>query len=197
MELIVLATTNRDEVREFQELLGDGYQVASLTDVGFTGELEEGTKTFRGNAQLKVKAAREYLDSIGRPYVVLAESSGLCVTALHGQPGLKTAQFGGEELDDQGKRDLLREKLADEEDRSAMYKCVLILTLADGRSYVEEGETHGAIIDEERGEYGFAFDSIFYSNDLQKTFGEATSEEKNEVSHRARALKKIMAHLKN
>lgn len=197
MELIVLATTNRDEAREFQELLGDSYQVASLADVGFTGELEESTKTFRGNAQLKAKAAREYLDSIGRPYVVLAESSGLCVTALRGQLGAKTAFFGGGELDDQGKRDLLQEMLADKEDRSAEYKCVLMLTLADGRSYVEEGETHGIIVDETQREDGPGFDSIFYSNDLQKTFGEATPEEKNEVSHRSRALEKVMAHLKD
>lgn len=197
MELIVLATTNRDEAREFQELLGDSYQVASLVDVGFTGELEEGTRTFRGNAQLKAKTAREYLDSIGRPYVVLAESSGLCVTALRGQLGAKTALFGGRELDDQGKRDLLQEMLTDKEDRSATYECVLMLTLADGRSYVEEGEAHGTIINERRGDNGSTFDGIFYSNDLRKTFGEMTPEEKHEVSHRARALKNVMAHLKD
>ena len=121
---------------------------------------------------------------------VLADDSGLCVNALDGRPGIYSARYSGDH-DNQANRDKIRSELNDKEDRSAYFFCGIILYHQDGTYEYFEGKTTGTIIDEERGNKDFGYDCIFLSDDLNKTFGEATEEEKNSVSHRARALEQL------
>ena len=132
----------------------------------------------------------EYIKDKGYNCDVLADDSGLCVNALDGRPGIYSARYSGDH-DNQANRDKIRSELKDKEDRSAYFFCGIILYHQDGTYEYFEGKTTGTIIDEERGNKDFGYDCIFLSDDLNKTFGEATEEEKNSVSHRARALEQL------
>ena len=134
------------------------------------------------NALIK---ARAVCKATGLP--ALADDSGLCVDALGGAPGVRSARYsGGGDADN---RALLLKNLAGVSDRRAHFNCAVALVCPDGRELTAEGRTEGSILTEERGEHGFGYDSLFFSNDLNKSFAEADEAEKNAVSHRGRALK--------
>ncbi len=181
---IVAATGNLHKLEEIRQIL-TGYTVLSEAEAGFTEEVEETGETFRDNALLK---ARAVCRATGMP--ALADDSGLCVTALGGAPGVFSARYSGGDSADN--RRLLLKNLENEEERSAKFTCAVALVLPDGTEYCAIGNTCGAITREERGTGGFGYDSLFYSNDLKKTFAEATEAEKNSVSHRGRALKGLL-----
>lgn len=181
---IVAATNNANKVREFSEMLkGLGITVLSLKDLGIDIEIEETGKNFAENARIKAEAVKKLCN-----LPVLADDSGLCVEALDGAPGLYSARFGGEGLDDSGKRKLLLEKLKNENNRKAYFVSSLILIFPNADEITAEEKVFGEIMREECGTNGFGYDSIFFCSELNKGFGTATPEEKDSVSHRGKAL---------
>ena len=179
-EKIVVASGNAGKIREIREIF-TGVEIVSMQELGFSEEIEETGKTFKENAKIKAKTVAE---KFGLP--ALADDSGLCVEALHGAPGIYSARFSGE--GDKENRKLLLKRLANISDRKAYFESAVCLCLPNGKTYFGEGRTHGRILQEEIGENGFGYDSLFYSVDLKKSFGLASAEEKNSVSHRYRAL---------
>lgn len=179
MKQIVLASGNPGKLAEFRTMLA-GYKVISPKDLGVALDVEETGETFYDNALIKARALYELT---GLP--ALADDSGLCVDALGGAPGVLSARYsGGSNKDNNAK---LLNELAGMTDRKAHFECCIVCF--DGRSVVSaSGKTFGVITDAERGNGGFGYDPLFLSDDLGKTFGEASETEKNRVSHRARAL---------
>lgn len=194
MKTFVLATSNQNKLKEFQQILPD-WEIKTLKEIGFDQEIEETGETFEENAMIKAEAVRAYLRQKGLDYIVVAEDSGLCVDALDGAPGVYTARYAGEHGDYRANIDKLWRELAGKESRTAYYICVLAILYPDDERKVYIGKTEGEIIDEERGANGFAYDVVFYSKELQKTFGEAEDKEKNQISHRARAIKQLVREL--
>ncbi len=186
---IIVASGNEGKLKEIGKIF-KGAEIVPMREAGFTGDIEENGQSFRENAYIKAKAV---CDSLGLP--ALADDSGLCVDYLGGAPGIFSARFSGE--GDNANRRLLLEKMQGAHDRRAHFECAVCLCLPDGRKLFGVGEARGSILEEERGSRGFGYDSLFYSDDLKKSFGEATAREKNGVSHRARALKDLMERLKN
>jgi XTP/dITP diphosphohydrolase len=180
---IVAATGNAHKLKEIRAVLAQ-WEVLSQTEAGFRGEVEETGVTFAENALLKAQAVCR---ATGLP--ALADDSGLCVNALGGAPGVYSARYSGG--GDAENRALLLKNLAGEADRSAFFSCALALVFPDGKAITAEGRTHGKILTRECGENGFGYDSLFFSTDLQKSFGEVSEAEKNGVSHRGRALRAL------
>ncbi len=180
---IVAATGNRHKLREFCELFPE-HEILSAEEAGFSGEVEETGETFRENALIK---ARAVCKATGLP--ALADDSGLCVDALGGAPGVFSARYSGG--GDAENRKLLLENLKGETNRRAHFRCCVALVFPDGTTAVAEGRTDGSILCGERGANGFGYDSLFFSDDLGMTFAEADEAQKNAVSHRGRALKKL------
>ena len=186
---LVVATGNKNKLREISEIFTD-FEVVSQKEMGFDEDVEETGKTFCENALIKARAACQALGC-----VALADDSGLCVDALQGAPGVYSARYCGKHGFDKENRDVLLKNMENVEDRTAYFCAAIALVFPDGNEIVEEGKTYGKILREEVGEGGFGYDCIFESDDLKKSFGVATSEEKNAVSHRFRALQKIRARL--
>ena len=188
MELVI-ATTNKGKLREIQQLLKDlGVSVMSLADFhGYPNVIEDG-KTFRENA---LKKAREISAFTGKPS--LADDSGIMVDALGGEPGVYSARYSGKDADDLKNNSKLLRKMRDVPDagRGAQFVCVMALVFPDGKEKVVSGLVRGRITREPRGPGGFGYDPLFYYSRARMTFAEMGPEEKNKVSHRARALKKI------
>ena len=185
---IVAATGNAHKLKEMREIL-KGYTVLSAEEAGFFGEVEETGKDFLENAFLKARAVAK---KTGK--AALADDSGLCVKALGGAPGIYSARYSGG--DSKENRKLLLKNLEGITEREACFVCAIALVCPDGTEYSSIGKTFGTILYEERGTNGFGYDSLFLSTDLNKSFAEASDEEKNAVSHRGRALKGLLASLK-
>ena len=177
---VVAATGNRHKLKEFREIFPD-WDIVSEREAGFSGEVEETGETFLENALLK---ARAVCRATGQP--ALADDSGIVVDALGGAPGVHSARYSGG--DDADNRALLLQNMQNAANRDAHFTSAIALVFPDGREVTAEGSTFGTILREERGSSGFGYDCLFYSSDLNKSFGEATDEEKNSVSHRGRAL---------
>lgn len=184
---IVVASGNDHKIAEIADIL-TGYKIISMKDAGFDGEIEENGQSFKENALIKASTVSKALGVI-----VLADDSGLCVDALGGAPGIFSARFSGE--GDAGNRALLLKQLDGLEDRRAHFECAVCLYYPHGKMLFGIGRTYGRILEEERGENGFGYDSLFYSDDLKKSFAEASEDEKNTVSHRFRALKDLESKL--
>ena len=162
-----------------------------MKDIGFRDEIIENGLTFYENSMIKAKTIMEFLKKKGIQASVMADDSGLCVDSLNGEPGVYSARYSGIHGDDEKNRQKLLKNLANKKDRTAHFICSIVELYPDGHSIHAEGRTSGSILHETKGSNGFGYDSLFYSNELKKTFGEATAEEKNSVSHRAKALEKI------
>lgn len=185
---IVAATGNAHKLKEIREILKD-YKILSAAEAGFFDEVEETGEDFLENAFLK---ARAVVNKTGM--AALADDSGLCVKALNGAPGIYSARYSGG--DNAENRKLLLKNLEGVTEREACFVCAIALVCPDGTEYSSIGKTFGTILFEERGTNGFGYDSLFLSNDLNKSFAEASDEEKNAVSHRGRALKGLLDCLK-
>jgi XTP/dITP diphosphohydrolase len=179
---LVVATGNAHKLLEIAQIFPD-FEVVSQKQAGFCEEVEETGATFVENALIKARAA---CAALGLP--VLADDSGLCVEALCGAPGVYSARYCGHHGDDKGNRRLLLKNMQEKSDRTAYFCCAVAVVYPDGIEWTAEGKTYGRILTEEDGDGGFGYDPIFFSDDLQKSFGTATAEEKNAVSHRYRAL---------
>ena len=186
-EKLVLASKNKGKIREFTAIF-DNYEVIPYTDLGITEEPDETGNTFFDNALIKAKTISQICN-----LPVIADDSGLCVDALGGAPGVYSARFSGKG-DDANNQKVLK-LLEGESNRRANFTCALVLYKPDGTVIGVEGKTYGTILHEVQGNNGFGYDVIFYSEDINKCFGLASAEEKNEVSHRARAIKKLKQYL--
>ncbi len=181
---VVIASNNAHKISEIKAVL-DGYfeSFHSLKEKNIDIEIEENGSTFFDNALIK---ARTIAELTGLP--ALGDDTGLMVDALDGAPGVYSARFAGPEHDDKKNVDLLLKKLDGVKDRTARFKTVVVLYFPDGDYITAEGAAEGKITLSEHGHNGFGYDPVFFSDDLGKTFAESTSEEKNAVSHRGRAL---------
>lgn len=186
---LVVATGNVNKLREIAEIFPD-YEVVSQKEAGFDGDVEETGTTFAENALIKAEAAARAIGC-----AALADDSGICVEALGNAPGVYSARYSGPHGDDRANRLLLLKNMEGKENRRAYFQSAVAFVFPDGRSVVAEGRTFGYILYEETGENGFGYDCVFESEDLKKSFGVATAEEKNTVSHRYRALKALVEKL--
>ena len=186
MKKIVLASNNKHKIEEINAIFDD-YEILSMKDIGYLDDIIEDGNTFEENALIKAKTISKYLKEKNMEYDVLADDSGLCCEALDGAPGIFSARYAGGHGNDKANRDKLIKELKDK-NKNSYFLCSLVLYKTDDTYLTAEGKTYGSIIEEERGDTSFGYDCIFLSDDLGKTFGEATSEEKNKVSHRYRAL---------
>ena len=192
----VLATHNPGKLREMGEILKDfGIEVVSPRDLGLTVDVEETGTTFAENALLKAKAICKEAN-----LPAIADDSGLCVDALNGAPGVYSARYGGEGLDDRGRYMLLLSSLRGAPTRAAHFACAVACAFPNGDTLTAEGRCDGSIAYAPLGEGGFGYDPVFLLPGTGKTFGQLTQEEKSAVSHRGRALKdfagKLEAYLK-
>lgn len=190
-KVLVVATGNAHKLREISEIFPE-YEVVSQKSMGFDEDVEETGKTFAENALIKARAAAKYLNCMA-----IADDSGICVDALNGEPGIYSARYCGKHGFDKENRDLLLKNLEGAENRRAHFTSAIALVYPNGKEIVVEGHTYGNILHEEVGEGGFGYDCIFESEDLHKSFGVATAEEKNSVSHRYRALQELLKVWKN
>lgn len=189
---IVLASNNKNKIKEFKQILGD-FEFLTLNDIGFLDDIEETGTTFFENAKIKAQTVQNYLHGKKLSLPVLSDDSGLCVNSLNGEPGVYSARYSGEHGNNENNRQKLLKSLQGKEDRSAYFECVLVLMYPNGEIISAQGKTTGHITTEYHGSTEFCYDCIFYSDDLKKTFGEASFEEKNSVSHRSRAIKNLLS----
>lgn len=192
MKKIVLASNNVHKVKEIKEILNN-YDILTMNDISFYDDIVEDGETFLDNALIKAKAISKYIKEKGLNYDVIADDSGLCCNGLDGAPGVYSARYAGNH-DDKANRNKIIEELKDK-DKSAYFVCCMVLYHPDDTYSSYEGTTSGVIISEERGKTDFGYDCIFLSDDLGITFGEASDEDKNNVSHRKRALEKLKVDL--
>ncbi len=190
---IIAATNNNGKVKEIKSIFGElGLEVSSLQDEGFDIEVEETGNTFEKNALIKARAVAMLTDDI-----VMADDSGLCIDALDGRPGIYSARYAGENATDADKINKVLSEMEDKSDRRASFMTAVAVVLPDGTELVTMGEVKGQILYEPVGENGFGYDPIFRSDELEKSFAQATDEEKNSVSHRGRALKAMYEKLED
>ena len=187
----VLATHNPGKLREMSDILSHlGIEVVSPADVGVTVEVEETGTTFAENAMLKAKAI---CAASGLP--AIADDSGLCVDALNGGPGVYSARYGGEGLDDRGRYMLLLNSMRGQTTRAAHFSCAIACAFPNGDTLTAEGRCDGAIAFAPLGEGGFGYDPVFLVPEKGKTFGQLTAEEKSQISHRGKALREFSTQL--
>ena len=188
---VVMASNNAHKIAELRAILSAyGLDVVSQREAGVHVEPEETGTTFEENSRIKAVAV---MQACGLPAV--ADDSGLMVDALNGEPGVYSARYGGPDcISDSDRINYLLKKLENvpEGKRTAKFVSVVTLVTPDGKEIVARGECEGRILREYRGEGGFGYDPLFLSADFDKTFAEATMDEKNAVSHRARAIKNLL-----
>ena len=193
MKTIVLATSNKHKLKEYKKILTN-YNIITLDDINYFEDIEETGKTFEENALIKAETIHKFLKQKGMDYIVVAEDSGLCVDSLKGAPGIFSARYSGVHGDNKANRDKLQKELKNK-DRRAYFICTIVVYYIDETYKTFVGKTYGKISTEELGSKDFGYDCIFYSDELNKTFGEATEEEKNSVSHRGKAIKEMVQEL--
>ena len=180
----VLATHNPGKLKEMGDILARfGVEVVSPKDLGLTVDVEETGTTFAENAMLKAKAI-----CAAAKLPAIADDSGLCVDALNGGPGVYSARYGGEGLDDKGRYMLLLNSMRGQPTRAAHFACAIACVFPNGDELTAEGRCDGTIAFAPMGEGGFGYDPVFFVPELKKTFGQLTAEEKSAISHRGRAL---------
>ena len=186
---ILIATHNLHKKEEIQQILGSEYQVKSLTDFGINDEIIEDGKTFEENAQIKAKFCFE---KTGIPSI--GDDSGLVVEALDGRPGIYSARYAGDH--DFGKNIAkVLEEMQLKDNRKAYFITVLCYYSANGAEFFE-GRINGNLLNENKGFKGFGYDPIFVPNGYEKTFAEMLPEEKNKISHRKKAIEKLLNFFK-
>lgn len=190
LDKIIIATNNAGKLVEFKKLLEPkGIEVLGLADLSTKVAIEETGKTFVANALIKAKTVVRTITDIP----VIADDSGLMVAALHNEPGVYSARYAGDH-NNQANIDKVLAKLGDlpMKDRTAKFHTTIAVVKPNGKQLVVSGEVSGYITMNQQGNNGFGYDSIFYSPELEKTFGQATAAEKNQISHRGRAMKNLM-----
>ncbi|MFA5801021.1 MAG: RdgB/HAM1 family non-canonical purine NTP pyrophosphatase [Thermoleophilia bacterium] len=197
-EKIILATGNANKAREFEQLL-DGLHVEAMP-AGFELPPETGS-TFEENARLKVESVRaQYLaktTATGEvPPWIMADDSGIEIKAFAGAPGIYSARYAGEDATDVDNVNKLLAELKDSDDRRARFVCVIVCCSPDGGEIVARGDFDGTIASEPYGEFGFGYDPVFVPDNYSLTVSQLSAEEKNRISHRARAAHSLLAQLR-
>lgn len=187
---IILATKNKGKIREFREALAEiGWEGVPLSEVADVPEPEETGSTFMENALQK---ARAYAEAVGMP--VLSDDSGIIADVLGDEPGIYSARYAGAHGDDEANNQKLIERLRpySGDDRRAHYVCAVALVFPDGQSVTAEGTCEGILRDFYAGTGGFGYDPLFYLPPFGKTMAEISLAEKNSISHRGKALRKLI-----
>lgn len=195
MKKIIFATGNAGKMREIKEILADfGAEILSMKEAGIFTDAEENGASYEENALIKARAVAQK----AKDAVVLADDSGLEIDALGGEPGIYSARYMGEDTSYRVKNANLIERLAGvpEEKRTARFVCAIAAVLPDGRELVTKAAVEGRIGYEERGEGGFGYDPIFYVPEFGRTTAELSEEEKNQISHRGKALRLMKEELR-
>ncbi|MBC8527754.1 MAG: RdgB/HAM1 family non-canonical purine NTP pyrophosphatase [Candidatus Cloacimonetes bacterium] len=194
---LVLATQNKDKIKEITLLLHDlPIEILTYKDFDFFPNIIEDKNSLKGNAE---KKARKIWEEFKESRVsVLADDTGLFVDALNGKPGVYSSRFAGENVSYKHNRQKLLNMLKNvpKGKRTATFRTVIVLIMKNGNKIVAQGQCKGYIGFEEKGDKGFGYDSIFYLNGYNKSFAQLTRKEKNKISHRGIALRKIRAVLK-
>lgn len=185
MKTLVFATNNLHKLEEVRDILGGSFRIASLKEIECTDDIPETADTLEGNALQK---ARYVKDKFG--YDCFADDTGLEVEALGGAPGVFSARYAGPGHDSEANMRKLLKELEGKTNRQAQFRTVVALLL-EGREYTFEGIVRGTILTERRGTAGFGYDPVFVPEGYAETFAEMGSEEKNRISHRARAVQKL------
>ncbi|MCP5537979.1 MAG: RdgB/HAM1 family non-canonical purine NTP pyrophosphatase [Akkermansiaceae bacterium] len=190
MQKLLVATGNSHKTGEIRAMLGDGYQVSDLKSHPGLPAVEETGTTFLENATLKAVQISAQV-----PGLVLSDDSGLEVDALGGDPGVYSSRYAGEDGNDSANNARLLRELDDKGDRTARFRCVMVLA-ENGKVLAHfEGSVEGRIIDALRGQGGFGYDPLFVPDGYDQTFAELGEDIKNGLSHRARAMEKVVAWL--
>ncbi len=184
---IVLASNNKNKIREIKSILASidcDADVLSLDEIGYHDEIVEDGNSFEENALIKAKTVAD----LG--YIGIADDSGLCVDLLNGAPGIYSARYAGEPCDHQKNNEKILAALSGVEDpyRTAAFISVIACSLPNGKHFTVKGECKGKILKERIGKGGFGYDPLFMPEGFSKTFAELSFDEKNNISHRGRAL---------
>lgn len=193
MEKLVFVTNNMHKLQEIRKMLSEKIDIISLADLGCNDIIEETADTLEGNALIK---ARHIYDKYA--LYCFADDTGLLVDALNGEPGVYSARYAGEDCNSEANINKLLSglKYVEENLRTAKFQTSIAL-IDDEGEHIFNGEIFGKITAERRGESGFGYDSIFVPYGYSKTFAEMTLDEKNRISHRARAVNKFVEYIKN
>ena len=187
---LLIASNNKHKIDEIKAVLNGKFDtITSLSEAGIICDPEETGETFYDNALIKAQEVAQLTDM-----AVLADDTGLCVNALDGRPGVHSARYAGDHDSAANRRKILAE-LTDVTDRTAYFQTVIVLLYPDCKIVSGQGRVDGRIIEHEQGDNGFGYDCIFYCDELNKTFGQATTAEKLAVSHRSRALRDLLSKL--
>ena len=191
MKSIILASNNKDKVKEVKEIL-KGYDIISMKEAGIDVDIEENGTTFEENALIKARASMKLTGQI-----TMADDSGLEIDYLNKAPGVYSARFMGHDTSYDIKNKALIQKLEGVKgsDRSGRFVCAIAVCFPDGREIVKRGTMEGLIAEEIKGDNGFGYDPIVYLPEYGKTSGELAPEEKNKISHRGKALALIKEEL--
>ncbi|MEP2668372.1 MAG: non-canonical purine NTP diphosphatase [Cyclobacteriaceae bacterium] len=189
MELC-FATNNQHKLDEVSQLLGDSFKVVDLNSIGCTEELPEDQETLEGNSLQKAKFVNDNFN-----ISCFADDTGLEVEALGGAPGVYSARYAGAQRSSEDNMNLLLENLSNQSNRKARFRTVITLIL-DDQTYQFEGIAKGEILKSKRGEKGFGYDPLFLPEGMNKSMAELTAAEKNAISHRGEAIRKLVAFLK-
>lgn len=188
---IIAATSNPGKIKEIKKIFSlPSLEIVSMKESGINIDVEENGSTFLQNALIKARAVAQLSDC-----AVLSDDSGLCVDALGGAPGIYSARYAGENATDEDRMIKLLSALSGEKNRRAKFVSVVAFITPDKREFTATGEVLGRITEKITGDGGFGYDPIFYSDELGKTFGKASADEKNSISHRARALNNLFETL--
>ena len=195
MKKLILASNNKKKIKELKETLSDiPVEVRSLSDENIDIDVIEDGVTFEENAKKKAEEIYKFLKDKGeKGFLVLSDDSGLEVDYLNGEPGVYSARYAGEHGNDSANNKKLLENLrgVSKENRGAKFVCQLAMFDEEGNYYTVRGDVKGYILEELTGEGGFGYDPLFFYEPFNKTFGELTPDEKNEISHRGVALKEL------
>lgn len=190
---LAIATNNPHKLKEIKAILGNSFsELLSLGELGIDVDIEETGATLEENALIKARAITAITNM-----PALADDTGLMVDALNGAPGVYSARYAGEEHDDAKNRALLLKNMLGVSDRSAHFSTCIAICYPNGKFITALGRVNGHILSEERGNEGFGYDSLFYCDEIGKSFAEASAYEKNSVSHRSRALRAMLDKLQN
>ncbi|MBL4951202.1 XTP/dITP diphosphatase [Neobacillus sp. YIM B02564] len=193
MKEVIIATKNPGKAKEFEHIFSPrGITIRTLLDFPDLPEVEETGSTFEENAILKAETVSRALNKM-----VMGDDSGLIIDALGGRPGIYSARYAGEPKNDENNIDKVLSELTHvpKEKRTARFYCALALAVPGQETFTVSGTCEGEILEEKRGKNGFGYDPIFFLPEIGRTMAELTSDEKNKISHRANALKKLDAEL--